>query len=309
MGRIVLLGALALSVLAPAAADARPMKALHWKRLATTSGALVGDGTTVAWQRSSTEVSVKRAGHRPTTVRKPADCAGDLRAVGAGYLLIECAPLAPEILRFVVMKIADRTTSEVRLAWGNLDSKPLLDAVGAQWIAGPTPLKTAHDTTLFLNWHTSTLSNDDTDSSLARQYLDLSDPDLVHPLCSPVRRTRYPASSGSAPTWLPLDVSGRWTLERAATPGDQFAIQRCGTKKRRVLTGSSPLLGPTVVTWTQPSKRSGMTAIRAIRMRDGRRFGGDLRSSAPVHTANAVYAAVPTKAGARQARIFEAPLK
>jgi hypothetical protein len=121
------------------------------------------------------------------------------------------------------------------------DFKPVLRSVGANWIGVQTGTNHFIGRS-YWNWHDGDveLENDQGKGGNARNTPDVNAPDLYRRLCSPLRRELndvedpYSTSSKYAETqYLRPYLLTR--LHPKRVPGDHLALERCGSRHRRLL--------------------------------------------------------------------------
>jgi hypothetical protein len=291
------------------AGDVHAAGRLHFVEVATSSGGVVGDGATVAWEESPGRVLVRGARGATRIVQEPADCSGDLTAVGGGYVLLACAREAGTdyVPRFDVVSIATGVTTTVvnRDEWRGAGSEsPNFDSVGAHWLAGPY-VGLHVDDTFFLNWRTNTTVVGFQDPFGPSAYLDLSFGRLGRRLCRPIERPFAAQDiTETTPKYEPLSVWHHWALTTVHTGLDaRLRLQHCGSRHRLDLhEGDAATLGDGWASWfTYRQVRDG---VRALRLADQRIYTARIAQAADVryslaHTATALYLSATATGGTR----------
>jgi hypothetical protein len=292
---------LSLAALLVAAVPAQAERRIGWRQVATATAAIVGDGAAVAWQEAGNRVVVTSAAGPQTIVQEPSDCAGQLKAIGQGHVLLRC-PDGPQYTpRYAVVGIAGGGRRDVSLDPYETDvarDPEFFDALGSHWIGGA--YRPYHVTdTLFYNWRTGVRRYGAADNFGPHHWLDLSFSGLGAKLCRPLARVRSSAGpSDVVPAFEPLTVFGRWALRGqwgTSKFSGRLTLGRCGTRPLVTLErGAQAQLGSGWLVWEPYATRfKAPRRIVALRLRDMQRY------SAPVpralgfsvsHTARALYA-------------------
>lgn len=244
------------------------------------------DATTLAYGAriagSGIEVLADGTG-TPRAVAAPDGCSG--AAAGSGHLLFACergySP-ASDARRAVVTAVDGSVQASLDYSLQNApaDSNPpgVASAIGSQWIHHTADCLYCDSWSVDLNWHTGEIRQPDLRALTS--YEDLDAPDLLTPLCAPLKQNATPVGDddrGSYPSQvLGVQVSGRWVLQGVRVIGPDgnptlgWQLRHCDTTKvYKTPAGTSPvaLAGGFVVL-----VRSADGAVELLRLRDRRVF-------------------------------------
>jgi hypothetical protein len=213
-----------------------------------------------------------------TAPQRTCDAAGKapVAGVGGGFLLF--APCGDDGL---VHDLA--TGAETSFSGPQLDEDPpptsgVPDAIGSTWarIAEWSYHWTGFQ---YVNWHTGEVrdTGDAGTDPWPRHYPDLDRPDLLMPVCSPLRGYHSTDDGGELAGIGDAQHSydRKWGIVLVGIYNSRWLVQRCGSKRpllRMTCDCSQPQLGGGLLSWTRWYKRPAHARVNVLRLRDGHRF-------------------------------------
>lgn len=209
-------------------------------------------------------------------------------ALGGGVMLWSC-PSAPFYQKTYLTSTA---TGPVPMKGSLGGDHNFVSEVGLHWLQGEA--SGYHwSTEVFVNLETGEVTGDRPSAASARQVLDLDDPNLRRPLCSPMTRRRDRVTLEDIYDAGPTYTTFRYEPPLGVTLGGSYSnrllLLRCGKRKPHVLSRCTndyegclmPQLSPNVITWSTWGKRA---RYHAYLLACGRRIAWDQREIDPART-------------------------